>query len=98
MSGMEFKPAVIGATVLFLILAKWGAELLLQQLNRRHVLAHARAVPEAFRDSIDEATYAKSVQYTLAKSRLSQFEDAYSICVLIALLFSGILPRAYYSF
>ena len=49
-----------------LIVLKWAAELLLEHLNRRHVLAHANAVPTAFKDTMDEPTYAKSVQYALA--------------------------------
>ena len=48
-----------------LILAKWLAEVWLAALNRRQVLAHASAVPAAFKNLLDEATYARSVQYTL---------------------------------
>ena len=81
-----------------LILARWLAELWLTRLNRRHVLAHAGAVPEAFKDIIDEPTYARSVQYTLAKSRLSQFEDTYDTGILLLVLFSGVLPRTFGAF
>ena len=69
---------LIAAIVLLLILARWAAQLWLEQLNRRHVLAHAGAVPEAFKGVVDEATYAKSVQYTLAKGRLDQIEATWS--------------------
>ena len=62
--------SVVIAVVLLLILARWAAQFWLGRLNRRHVLAHAGAVPEAFKGVVDEATYAKSVQYTLAKGRL----------------------------
>ena len=75
-----------------LILAKWLAELWLEELNRRHVLAHADAVPEAFQAVVDPATYAKSVQYTLAKGRLSRSEITLDAVVLLAALFSGVLP------
>lgn len=75
-----------------LILAMWLAEVGLAELNRRHVVAHAGAVPEAFRNTIDDATYAKSVQYTLAKSRFSQVEDSCGTAVLLLVLFSGLLP------
>lgn len=61
-----------------LILAKGLAELWLSHLNRKYALAHADAVPDAFKESIDAATYAKSVQYTLAKSRFGLIEDPYS--------------------
>jgi STE24 endopeptidase len=83
------------ATVFGLILARCAAELCLEWLNRGHVLAHADKVPETFKETIDDATYAKSVQYTLAKSRLSQIETVYDTVILLALLFSGVLPWGY---
>jgi len=82
---------------LVLIVAKWAMESWLRRLNRRYVLAHASAVPEAFKDTIDPATYAKSVQYTLAKSQLSQVEDSYAAVLLLAVLFSGVLPWTFYT-
>ena len=94
---MNFSSPIC-AVVLVLIVAKWAVELWLRRLNQQHVLAHAGAVPQAFRDSIDLATYSKSVQYTLAKSRLSEFEDSYSTVILVAALFSGILPWAFSAF
>ncbi len=81
-----------------LILAKWLAELGLSLMNRRHVLAHADAVPAPFRDSVDAATYAKSVHYTLAKSRLGLLEDAYDTVLLTMVLFSGVLPAMFKTF
>jgi len=78
-----------------LILAKWLAELWLSLLNRRNVLAHADAVPAAFKEIVDEATYAKSVQYTLARGRLGRFENAYHVLILLLVLFSGVLPWAF---
>jgi STE24 endopeptidase len=83
---------LIVPTVLGLILGKLAAELWLARLNVRHVLAHAGAVPDAFKDSVDDATYAKSVQYTLAKSRLGQIEMVFDAALLLVILFSGVLP------
>ena len=80
---------------LALVLAKWAAQLWLEWLNQRHVLAHADAVPDALKDSIDPDTYAKSVDYTLAKSRFGQMENAWNTVVLLVILFSGALPRGY---
>src|SRR5207302_4551549 len=57
-----------------LILAKCLAQLWLERLNQRYVLAHSDAVPDSFKEIIDEATYKKSVAYTLAKGRLDQTE------------------------
>ncbi len=93
---MNFSFLICLVVVLFL-LARWTVEFWLGRLNRRHVLSHADAVPEAFKGSIDDATYAKSVQYTLAKNRLAQVEDAYRAVILLAVLVSGVLPWAFSS-
>jgi len=79
-------------SVLLLVVAKLAAQLWLERLNRRHVLVHAGKVPEVFNGVVDEATYAKSVQYTLARGRLDQVSVAYSTAVLLLVLFSGVLP------
>lgn len=78
-----------------LLVAKWLAELWLSLLNRRHVLCHAHAVPAAFKDTVDEATYAKSVQYTLARGGFGRFADTYGTVLLWLVLFSGVLPWAF---
>jgi STE24 endopeptidase len=84
--------------VLFLVLGKWAMQLWLERLNRQNVLAHADAVPAAFQGTIDEPTYAKSVAYSLAKSRLHRIELTYNMLVLLLVLFSGILPWAFRGF
>jgi STE24 endopeptidase len=75
-----------------LIALKALAQLGLDELNRRHVLAHSRGVPSAFREIIDSTTYAKSVEYTLAKNRLHRVEVIYDTLILLAVLCSGFLP------
>jgi len=85
-------PELVRIAVLSAILARWLAELGLARMNRRHVLRHASSVPEAFKDSIDSPAYAKSVRYTLAKNHLGVLEDTFNTFVLIAFLFSGVLP------
>lgn len=82
---------IILATVA-LIAARGGTQLYLAALNRRYVRAHASAVPPAFQSMIDPPTYAKSVDYTLAKSRLNQREIVLETAVLLLVLFSGVLP------
>src|SRR3954466_9958034 len=89
---------IVAAIIVGLILARWAAELWLSRVNRRHVLAHAGAVPEAFREIIDEPTYKKSVEYTLAKERFGTIQEAYGTAVLMVFLFSGILPFAFHFF
>jgi STE24 endopeptidase len=88
--------SIVTLSVLCLIVARWAAQLWLDRLNQRNVRAHADAVPEAFKNSVDAATYSKSVQYTLAKSRLGQVEMTYDTIILLAVLFSGILPWAFH--
>lgn len=82
---------IIGTIIALLILARLAAEFWLSGLNRRYVLAHAGAVPEGFRDVVDEPTYKKSVDYTLAKARFGNVEEAYGTIVLLVILFSGVL-------
>ena len=53
--------SIIAAITVGLILAKWLAELWLTRLNRRHVLAHAGAVPEAFKEIIGELSFTKHI-------------------------------------
>ncbi len=83
-----FAVAVLG-----LILARALAELWLSRLNRQHVRAHANQVPTAFREMIDEPTYRRSVEYTLAKSHFGDVTILWDTALLTALLFSGLLPR-----
>jgi len=88
----------VALVALILILARWAAELWLANLNRRHVLAHSGAVPEAFRGIVDEPTYQKSVAYTLAKARFGSVEETYGTGILLIILFSGVLPIAFHFF
>ena len=83
---------------LSLILARAIAELWLSGLNQRHVRAHAQDVPPAFSGMIDEPAYRRSVDYTLAKSRLADVVSLFDTLVLIGLLFSGVLPWAFAKF
>ena len=83
---------------LVLILARAITEVWLSQLNQRHVRAHANEVPIAFRGVIDDATYRRSIDYTLAKSRFGHIADVFDTVVLIVVLFSGVLPWAFERF
>jgi STE24 endopeptidase len=80
---------------LVLILSRAIAELWLSRLNQRHVRAHANEVPALFHGIIDEATYRRSVDYTLAKSRFGDVVEVFDTLMLIAVLFSGVLPWAF---
>ncbi|ATC65131.1 peptidase M48 [Nibricoccus aquaticus] len=78
--------------VLVLLAAKVGAELVLSFLNRAEVLRHAGKAPEAVAALMDEATYQKSVAYTLAKGKLGSVELVWDALILVAILTSGVLP------
>jgi len=80
---------------LALILARGIAELWLSRLNQWYVRAHANEVPPEFREMVDEATYNRSVDYTLAKSRLGEVVTLFDAALLIILLFTGVLPWAF---
>src|SRR5260221_12507538 len=88
----------LGWVALFLNVTKWLGNLWLQRLNQKHVRDHAGAVPEAFKGVVDEATYAKSVKYTLAKGRLSEVELTWHTVVVLVVLLSGVLPWAFHLF
>jgi len=90
--------AGIAWVVAGLIVLKWAAQEALDWLNRRHVTKHKDAVPKAFEGVIDETTYRKSTEYTLAKSRFEQIESGWSVLILLILLFSGVLPWAFSTF
>src|SRR5881227_2029228 len=83
---------------LVLILARAIAELWLSRLNQRYVRANADEVPSPFRGMIDEATYRRSVDYTLAKNRFGDVITLFDAVLIIAVLFSGILLWAFGKF
>src|SRR6476659_1477704 len=56
------------------------------------------AVPPAFRAMVDEPTYRRSVDYTLAKNRFGDVVTLFDATLLIGLLFSGVLPWAFGNF
>ena len=81
-----------------LVVVRWLAESWLAAINRRHVQAQASEVPVAFRETMDAATYSRSVAYTLAKSRFGQLEEAWGTLVLLAALLAGGLPASLEAF
>jgi STE24 endopeptidase len=80
------------AIALALIVTRLIVELWLTRANERHVRSHATVIPDAFRGIVDEGTYKKSVDYTLAKARLDKVELLYETAILLVVLFSGVLP------
>jgi STE24 endopeptidase len=80
---------------LVLILARAIAEVWLSRINQRHVRAHSNEVPPAFREIVDQSTYRRSVDYTLAKNRFGDVLTVFDTALLIGILFSGVLPWAF---
>lgn len=78
--------------VIVLLLAKTATELVLDALNRKSVKANADAIPEAYRAVMDDATYRKSVGYTLEKNGFGMLETVYDAIWLAVILTSGLLP------
>ena len=83
---------------LLLILGRVFAELWLSRLNRSHVCAHANDVPTVFHGMIDEPKYRRSIDYTLAKSHFGDIVNEFDAAILMAVLFSGVLPWAFEKF
>ncbi|MBI2814128.1 MAG: M48 family metallopeptidase [Opitutae bacterium] len=79
-------------TVVTLIGLRLAAQLALEALNRAEARRHAGERPAAVAAVMDDATYAKSVDYTLAKSVFASVETAWEVAVLLVVLFSGLLP------
>ncbi len=85
-----FSGIVLGA-----IVVKWAAQVWLERLNQKHVRAYASGIPEELTGVVDGPTYAKSVEYTLAKGHFHELELTYNAVVLLVFLFSGLLPWGY---
>ena len=78
-----------------LAVLKSAAEFFLDRLNADYVRERAGKMPPVFEGMIDEETYNRSVDYTLAKNRLGQFSNPCGLIILLAALFSGFLPWSY---
>ncbi|HWA26144.1 MAG TPA: M48 family metallopeptidase [Lacunisphaera sp.] len=79
-------------TVIGLMVARLGAQLGLEALNRGEVRRRSGGVPPALAGVMDQPTFAKAGDYTLAKSRFGSLELVYEAIVLAVVVFSGLLP------
>jgi len=86
---------LIQILVIVLLVAKSLAELLLDRINAAHVRRHSDRVPAGLEDVMSPEVFRKSVDYTLARNRLSQWLNPYDLAVLLVLLFSGFLPWSF---
>lgn len=68
------------------------ADLALAALNRAEVRRHRAQPPAAAAAIMDATTYAKSVAYTLEKSRFDAITEIFDSLVLALFVFGGVLP------
>ncbi len=85
------QPVEIAAAAL--LVAKIVGDSALAAMNRREIARNAGAVPPALSGVMDAPTYAKAVEYSLAKNSFGQWEELCEAAVLAVLVFSGVLPR-----
>jgi STE24 endopeptidase len=78
-----------------LLVLRLAGELVLSALNRSEVRRHAAAPPPAAAAIMDAATYAKSVNYTLEKSRFGGITEVFDALVLALVVFGGVLPALF---
>ncbi len=69
-----------------------AGELGLAALNRAEVRRHAAGAPPAVAAIMDPPTYARSVAYTLAKSRFGVIRGVFDALLLALVIFGGVLP------
>jgi len=82
--------------LLLAVVGRWTAEIGLALLNRRHILDHAGAAPDALAGTMDESTYRRSVDYALVRNHFERFDATFDAVLLVALLLTGLLPRVYH--
>jgi len=78
--------------VVVLLFARLVAQLAIEALNRAETGLHAGVPPGGLAGIMDEPTFARAADYTLAKSRFASVEFLYDAAVLAGVLFSGLLP------
>jgi STE24 endopeptidase len=84
---------LIVALFLIFFALEFAIEFILNELNLRYVRARwaEKKIPDFFQGKINSEEYEKSVRYTLAKGRFTRWAAIYDRCVLLAVLFSGLL-------
>ncbi|MDB6168040.1 MAG: Ste24 endopeptidase [Verrucomicrobia bacterium] len=78
-----------------LMALRLAGELVLSALNRAEVRRHADEAPPAAAAIMDGATYARSVAYTLEKSRFGVISGIFDALLLALVIFGGVLPRLF---
>ncbi|GFO59794.1 peptidase M48 [Geomonas silvestris] len=76
-----------------LYLARFAAGCLLRYLNLSHLKRYGATVPTPFAGTVDAEALAKSSRYTFEASRVALWESVYDGVLLLAFLFTPLLPR-----
>jgi STE24 endopeptidase len=79
-------------TFIILLILNTIKSLVLDILNARNIRSNEGKIPEAYREVMDDATYAKSVAYSLEKARFSIITSLYGAIILAVIILSGFLP------
>ena len=79
-------------TFLILLILNTVKSLVLDLLNARNIRANQDKIPESYAGVMDEETYAKSVAYSLEKTRFSMITTIYGSIVLAIVILVGFLP------
>jgi STE24 endopeptidase len=84
---------LIVALFLIFFTLEFAIEFILNELNLRYVRARwaEKKIPDFFQGKISSGEYDKSVLYTLAKGRFERWSMIYRWCIMLAVLFSGLL-------
>ena len=86
---MNAQSILILYVVLFAIQFVW--ETFLTLLNQRHVIAHSSNPPSFALSIMDRETYARSVEYTLTRSRFGLISGTASAAFLLIIILTGSL-------
>lgn len=62
---------------------------MLAVMNMNSILIHKEKIPTVFKKYIDEATYKKSISYSLSKSNFTLISSGWSFFVLLLIVISG---------
>jgi len=83
---------LIIALFLGLFLLQWSLETSLAGLNLAHVLASPAMAPGALAGRVEEQSVVRSREYTVAGLRYALVREGAASAVVLAVLFSGLLP------
>lgn len=81
--------------IIFVILSKTTAELILLELNVQHILKHKDLPPLEISVLFDKNLYNLAINYSLEKSKVNKVELIYETIILVTILTSGILPYSF---